>query len=294
MVGPADIARSVSKGPFAGVIRVVFVGFGAFALYHALNAVGYGWLMVPLAVLVSVGWAFFAMKNKQRGEKRRAQWDRWEEAVFDDVARPKAILEVRQELQQAQRLGKHLCNEAAHLAVILAELLDASERSEDACEVLGKIRLDELDATRQVVVRHARAVVQLAAGRLDDLSATLGAHVPPTEPDMDARMALLGRMLLVERGKIDEALDGLDSIAARVPNDETGLADDALVVRACALAASDREEEALGLLRGLGEPILGGLAKLGAPRVRGLASRALEALAKTTKESPVMEESAGA
>ncbi len=259
------------------VLRVAFVGFCAFALYHALTALGYGWLMVPMAVVLSAGWAFLAMKNKQRAERRQAQWDRWEEAVFEDGARAKAILEVRQELQRVQRLGKALRNEAAHLSVILAERLDASDRADEACEVLGKIRVSELDPTRAVVVRHARAVVQLAAGRLDDLSATLASHQPPTEPDMDARIALLGRMLLVERGEIDKALDGLDLIPARVANDESGLLDDALVVRACALAASEKESEALTLLRTLGEPMLEGLAKLGAPRVRALASRALVA-----------------
>ena len=272
--------RIVPKGPLAVVLRIAFVGACAFALYHALAAYGYGWLMVPLAVVVSAGWAFLAMKNKQRTERRRAQWDSWEEAVFDDEARSKAILEVRQALQQAQRLGKNLRNEVAHLSVILAELLDASDRSEEACDVLGKVRIDELDATRAVVVRHARAVVQLAAGRLDDLGATLSAHQPPTEPDMDARIELLRRMWMIERGEVEKALDGLDAIAARVPDDESGLVDDALVVRACALAAQGRDEEALTLIRSLGEPVLESLAKLGAPRVRALASQALTASSK--------------
>ena len=269
------LAGFVPKGPLAVVLRVAFVGFCAFALYHGLAAFGRGWLMVPMAVVASAGWAFLAMKNRQRTDRRQAQWDRWEQAVFEDAARPKAILEVRQELQRVQRLGKALRNEAAHLSVILAELLDSSDRAEEACEVLGKIRLNELDPTRAVVVRHAKAVVQLAAGRLDDLAATLASHQPPTEPDMDARIALLGRMLLVERGEIEKALDGLDLIAARVANDESGLVDDALVVRASALGASDNEPEALALLRTLGAPLLEGLAKLGAPRVRLLAARAL-------------------
>ena len=281
------LAGFVPKGPLAVVLRVAFVGFCAFALYHGLAAFGYGWLMVPMAVVASAGWAFLAMKNRQRTERRQAQWDRWEEAVFEDAARPKAILEVRQELQRVQRLGKALRNEAAHLSVILAELLDASDRAEEACEVLGKIRVNELDPTRAVVVRHAKAVVQLAAGRLDDFAATLASHQPPTEPDMDARIALLGRMLFVERGEVEKALDGLDLIAARVPNDESGLVDDALVVRACALGASDKEPEALTLLRTLGAPLLEGLAKLGAPRVRVLAARAL------ASNQPLSEEMSG-
>ena len=37
------------KGPLAAVLRVGFVSFGAFVLYHALGRYGYGWLMVPLA-----------------------------------------------------------------------------------------------------------------------------------------------------------------------------------------------------------------------------------------------------
>lgn len=269
------LGSGFGNGPGWVLLRVVFVAVLAWLLYHALAYFGYGWAMIPLALVVAALWAAESFRMRRKRAEREQAWDRWELAVLDDAARPAAIQEVREALRSATRLGPRLKVEQAHLTVILAELLDASGRPEDACEVLGRVKLDELDAARRGVVRHAKAVAQMSAGRFEEADATLRAHRAPTEADVDARMELLGRMLKLERGEAAEALEGLEDVLAKVPDDQTGLADDVLVVRAASLDALGRAPEALAALRTLDPIVLGSLAKLGAPRVRALAVRAL-------------------
>lgn len=264
-------ANGFGKGPMWVVLRIVFVAGVAFLLYHALAYFGYGWAMIPIA-LVAVG--LYAAESWRMGRQRRereASWDRWEAAVMDEDARPTAIQEAREALRRSFRLGPRLKIEQAHLSVILAELLDASGRPEEACDVLSRVKVDELDDARRGVVRHAKAVAQISAGRFEEAEATVRAHRPPTEPDVDARIELLSRMLKLERGEAKQALEGLDGILAKVPDDETGLADDVLVVRAACLAELGKKDEAHAELRKLDPAVLAGLAKLGAPRVRALA-----------------------
>lgn len=262
------------RGPMWVVLRIVFVGVIAWLLYHALAHFGYGWAMIPIAGVAVLLWAAESWRMGKQRKEREAAWDRWEAAVLDDEARPQAVQEVREELRKAYRLGPRLKVDQAHLSVILAELLDASGRAEEACEVLARVKVDELDDARRAVVRHAKAVAQISAGRFEEAEATVRAHRPPTEPDVDARMDLLARMLRLERGEAKEALEGLDGVLAKVPDDETGLGDDVLVVRAACLAALERKDEALAELRKLDKPVLVSLAKLGAPRVRELAKEA--------------------
>lgn len=271
----ARLGEGFGRGPLGIAIRIVLVGGTAWVLYHVLAHFGHGWAMVPIGGLAIVLWALESYRMRARRRAREAAWDRWEAAVLDDAARPLAITEVREALRSAQRLGSRLRVEQAHLSVILAELLDASGRPEEACDVLGRVKLDELDETRRAVVRHARAVAQISAGRLDEAEATIRAHRPPTEPDVDARIELLRRMLRIERGAPEEALDGLDEVLASVPGDETGLADDVVVVRAAALEASGNAARAIEAIGALDPAVLANLAKLGAPRVRALARRAV-------------------
>lgn len=264
-------ANGFGRGPMWVVLRIVFVAGVAFLLYHALAHFGYGWAMIPIA-LVAVGlWAAetWRMGNKRR--EREASWDRWEAAVMDEDARPTAIQEVREALRAAYRLGPRLKIDQAHLSVILAELLDASGRAEEACDVLGRVKVDELDDARRGVVRHAKAVAQISAGRFEEAEATVRAHRSSGEPDVDARIELLSRMLKLERGEAEAALEGLDAVLRKVPDDETGLADDVLVVRAACLDALGKKDEAHAELKKLDPRVLASLAKLGAPRVRALA-----------------------
>lgn len=268
-------ANGFGRGPMWVVLRIVFVAGIAFLLYHALAHFGYGWAMIPIA-LVAV--ALYAAESWRMGRQRRdreASWDRWEAAVMDDAARPTAIQEAREALRRSNRLGPRLKIEQAHLSVILAELLDAAGRADEACDVLARVKVDELDDARRGVVRHAKAVVQISAGRFEEAEATVRAHRPPTEPDVDARIELLSRMLKLERDEAQAALDGLDGILAKFPDDETGLADDVLVVRAACLDALGKKSEAHAEIRKLEPAVLASLAKLGAPRVRRLAREAI-------------------
>jgi hypothetical protein len=269
-----DLRALFGTGPVWIAVRIAVVAAIAWVLYHVLAYFGYGWVMVPLGIVVALLWALESWRMGQRRKERVAAWDRWEAAVLDDAARPTAIQEVREELRKAFRLGSRLRVDQAHLSVILAELLDASGRAEEACEVLARVPLDELDASRRAVVRHAKVVAQISAGRHDEAEATLRAHKPPTEPDLDARFELLGRMLRIEKGEAEAALEGLDGVLAKVPGDETGLADDVLVVRAVALEALEKGDEAVAEMRKLEPVVLASLAKVGAPRVRALAERA--------------------
>ena len=263
-------------GPLWVLLRIVFVAAVAWLLYHALAHFGYGWAMIPIALVAVALWAAESWRMRKQRREREAAWDRWEAAVLDDEARPVAIQEVREALRRSHRLGARLKVEQAHLSVILAELLDASDRAEEACEVLARVKIDELDDARRAVVRHTKAVVQISAGRFDEAEATIRAHRAPSEPDVDARIELLSRMLRLEKGEAEAAMDGLDSILAKVPGDETGLADDVLVVRAACLDALGKHEDARAELRKLEPPVLANLARLGAPRVRSLAKAASE------------------
>lgn len=273
-------------------VRIVVVAAIAWVLYHVLAHFGYGWAMVPVGIVVALLWALETWRMGKRRKEREASWDRWEAAVLDDASRPSAIQEVREELRKAFRLGSRLRIDQAHLSVILAELLDASGRAEEACEVLARVKLDELDDARRGVVRHAKAVAQISAGRHEEAEATLRAHKPPTEPDLDARFELLGRMLRIERGEAEAALEGLDGVLAKVPGDETGLADDVLVVRAACLEALGREGEAIDEMRKLEPAVLASLVKVGAPRVRALAARASEEPAPSPTSEPRSESTA--
>ncbi len=263
-------------GPVWVAARIAIVGAIAWVLYHVLAYFGYGWAMVPIAGVFALLWAAESWRMARKRREREASWDRWEAAVGDDSSRLAAIQEVREELRKAFRLGTRLRVDQAHLSVILAELLDANGRPEEACEVLARVKVDELDPARRGVVRHAKAVAQISAGRFEEAEATVRSHRGPTEPDLDARIELLGRMLKIERGEAEAALEGLDGVLAKVPGDETGLADDVLVVRAACLEALGKRDEALAEMRKLEPGVLAALAKLGAPRVRTLARAAME------------------
>jgi len=262
------------RGPLWVVLRIFFVGVAAWLLYHALAHFGYGWAMIPIAAVAVLLWAAESYRMGNQRKAREAAWDRWEAAVMDDEARPKAVQEVREELRKAYRLGPRLKVDQAHLSVILAELLDANGRADEACEVLARVKVDELDDARRGVVRHAKAVAQISAGRFEEAEATLRAHRPPTEPDVDARMELLRRMLRLEKGEAKEALEGLDGVLAKVPDDEKGLGDDVPVVRTGCRAARGKEDAAAAGRRKPGAAVRRTRAKLGAPRVRELAKEA--------------------
>lgn len=292
MEGLTSLLSGGFRSPVWVLLRIVFVAVVAWLLYHALAHFGYGWAMIPIA-LVAIGlWAAESWRMRKQRRDREAAWDRWEAAVLDDEARPAAIQEVREALRRANRLGTRLKVEQAHLSVILAELLDASDRAEEACEVLARVKIDDLDDARRAVVRHTKAVVQISAGRFDEAEATIRAHRPPSEPDVDARIELLSRMVKIEKGEAEAAMEGLDSILAKVPGDETGLADDVLVVRAACLEALGKKDEAIAELRKLEPPVLANLARLGAPRVRALAKAALPADAAPSEPSAEANETA--
>ncbi len=286
------LANGFGRGPFWTFVRVVAVALFAWLLYQGLAYFGHGAWMVPIALFVALLWAADVVRIRRERRRNEAEWDRWEAAVFDDARRPAAIQEAREALRSAARLGPRLRVRQAHLSVLLAELLDASGRAAEACDVLSRVKLDELDPARRGVVRHAKAVAQFSAERYDDAEATLRAHRPPSEPDIDARIELLRRMLLVERGEAEAALVGLDHVLDGVKDDDTGLLDDVRVVRAVCLEALGRDEDARAELEALDPELLAILARFGARRARALARRVARAPASEEASGTIPEESA--
>jgi hypothetical protein len=160
--------------------------------------------------------------------------------------------------------------------VVLAELLDASGKAQEGTRVLAKVDLDALTPSQAVAVRHAKVVTYLSAGLIDDAETALAVRAKDSgEPDMDARLDLLGAMIAIERGDPARALEIAADVEARMP-DDASLRAEVRVVRAAALDAKGEREPALEIMRTLDDATLDGLEKLGPERVRPLAAAARE------------------
>jgi hypothetical protein len=255
-------------------MRVIAVALFAALVYYGLDAFGYAWAMVPLVTLGFIAWLAETLRMRWQQRKREESWDRWEAAIGNDAARDGAIEEVREALAKSFRLGPRMRLDQAHLSVILAELLDAAGRPAEGARVLTRVKIEELGAGQAAVVRHAKAVAYLSAGDVENADLTLrvrGTRSP--EADVEARLDLLELMVAIEKGDPQRAIDSADAIAKSVPSDAT-LADDARVIEAAALDAQGKHDEAITKLKALPQDTLKALAKLGQPRVRGLAKEA--------------------
>lgn len=253
------------------VVRAAFMAIVAGVLYEVLDRQGLVSWFLPIVGIVFLLWFAEQARRVWVRRKKVADWDRWEAAIFEPSARNHAIAEVQRALARSKRFGARLRQEQAHLSVILAELLDASGRAPEGIRVLAQIDLDALSPSRAVVVRHAKTVLYLSAGLLDEAETVLATRAPESgEPDMDARLDLLGGMIALERGNPEVALEVADAVEKRLPNDES-LQAELRVLRAAGLDAKGEHDRALGILRTLDPDMLAVLAKLGPERVRPLA-----------------------
>ena len=258
--------------------RAAAVGLFAWILYQVLNHYELGWLFWPIAGAVFAFWLWETLRRRHTRRKNIEAWDRWDAAVLDPAARPGAIQEVRQRLAASQRLGPRLRKEQAHLSVVLAELLDASGKPEEAIRVLAKVNLDMLEPGQAAIVRHARVVAYLSAGLLDDAEVAIEARRGASgEPDIDARLDLLGAMIAVERGDLARAATKAADVEDDWKDEDEGLVVEARLVKAAAADAGGQREEALTHLEEISAETLEALVQVGAPRIRALAKAALEA-----------------
>jgi len=257
------------------VLRATFLAVIAWVLYQVLDRADRAWWFIPIAFGVALLFAAEHARQRWRRRKNEADWDRWEAAVVDPAARPRAIIEVRQALARSLRFGDRLRREQAHLSVILAELLDASGRPEEGARALAKVDLDALTPSQAVVVRHTKVATYLSAGLWDDAEAALAVRAKDSgEPDMDARLDLLGGMIAIERGRPEEALSIAESVAAKL--DDPSIRAETQVLRAAALDAKGERDEAVRALRTLDDATLASLETLGFARIRPVAAAARE------------------
>lgn len=259
------------------ILRATFMAVVAWLLYQVLDHYGYASAFLPIVLVVFFLWLGEQARRAYTRRKKESDWDRWEAAIVDPAARQRAITEVRAALASSQRFGPRLRQEQAHLSVILAELLDASGRADEGARVLAKVEIDALTPSQAVVVRHARVVTYLSAGRIDDAEAALALRAESSgEPDMDARLDLLGAMIAIERGDAARALEIATEVEKRMADDSSIVAE-ARVARAAALDAAGERDAALEAMRTLDAATLDSLAELGPERVRPLARDARSA-----------------
>ena len=256
------------------LLRVLAVAAGAFVLYYTLDYFEVAWAIWPVAGLFAlvVGGELFLQARRRK--KREDDWDRWERAVYDGSARPAAIRQVREQLATTRRLGGRLKLDVAHLSVILAELLDASGKPLDGARVLAQVPVEELDKTQAAVVRHAKIVCYLSAGDIENAESALSVRDKASGArDVDERLDLLGFMVAIEKGEAQAALEGAAKLETA---EDPDVILESVVVQAAAKDALGDRDGALALLDRIDEDTLRSLSVLGQPRIRPLASAALE------------------
>ena len=257
-------------------MRVFAVGLLAYFAMVGGNALGLPWLGWTLAGLLFLGYGALTLveMRKRAGLQREA---RWEQAIYDGKHRRQCIQEVTAARAKLDSNQVRRRPEFARLSILLAELLDAAGDCVGARAAIAEVPLSGLSKLDAGLVRHTRAVIQLRAG---DPVAALGAldnrdHTGDLE--LDQRLELLEAYAQIENGDPRPGLVRAEAMTQREHVDESVLTE-ARVVRAAALDALGRREEALVVLAALGRESLQPLSQLGQPRVRALASQILEGL----------------
>jgi hypothetical protein len=248
------------------VVRIFLVAVLAFGAYSYLAARGVGWLLLPIALAITLLLVVTEVLRLRARRKRAGLRDtQWEDALLDAEKRPAAIASLRVRLIKA---GDN--TDRARLRVALAELLDADGKSAEAGEVLADIDEGALPPVDGAVVRHARAEIALRRGDLEVAHAALeGRSVTCGDAELDVRLDLLSAQVEIERGGAEGALKVARRVGASAGKD-ADLARDAAIVEACALDGLERRAEALALLRPIDAELRPVIAALGSPRVRAL------------------------
>ncbi len=256
------------------VFRIFATAFLAYLAIQWSSARGMPWLGWTVAASLFVAWLAFALfqRKKQVRERREAAWER---AIYAPEQRPKAIAELKKALRALEPVKQRTRVEHARLSVLLAELLDAQGECQAAMEAVDRIGLTALPRLDAGLVRHTRAVTHLRASDAQGALKALEGRDLSGDLELDQRLGLLEAYAQIENGLIQQGLAHADLIASSPGVDPTVITE-ARVVRAAALDALGKQEEALVVLAALGREALRPLAELGHPRVRALARTVLD------------------
>lgn len=254
--------------------RIIVVALLASAAIAWGNAHGLGWIgwIVASGMLLGVLGARFLQAPFGRGAAREA---RWEAALYAAPKRGRAIQELRRALGRLEPVKQRTRSEHARLSILLAELLDAERRYDEACDVVDRLSLDALAPLEAALVRHTRAVTHLRNSDAKRALEALTGRPPSGDLELDQRLSLLETYARLELGEAAHALAFAGELE-HARGIEESVALEARVVRAAALDALGRREEALVTLTALGRDALEPLAELGQPRVRSLVKTVLE------------------
>jgi hypothetical protein len=255
--------------------RILVVALAAslvlgWARSRGFDRVGWAVATASLAALLALS----LLGSIRSARTRREQ--RWEAAFASPQRRPGAIRELRRALARSPRSERGR-GEHTRLSLLLAELLDAENQYAEATAVADAIALDSLSPVEAGLVRHTRAVTHLRGGQPNDALRALEGRAPSGDLELDQRLGLLETYARLELGDAHAALAHVAALEASDDLDES-VSLEARVVRAAALDALGRREEALITLAALGRESLTPLAELGQPRVRALAQQVLEGL----------------
>jgi hypothetical protein len=256
------------------IFRIVAVGFLAYLAIAWSSARGLPWVGWTIASSLFVAWLALTLFQRQKSLRARRE-ARWERAIYDADKRARALPELKRALKQLEPVRQKTRLEHARLSVLLAELLDAEGEHAAAMAAVDGIGLSALPRLDAGLVRHTRAVTHLRGGDATGALAALSQRDPSGDVELDQRLGLLEAYAHIELGQVQKGLAHADMVAASPGVDPTVITE-ARVVRAAALDALGKREEALVVLAALGRESLAPLADLGHPRVRALARVALD------------------
>jgi hypothetical protein len=258
------------------ISRVFVVALLASGAIMVCSARGMAWLGWTIAVgLLSA--LLGANLLGTRFWSREARELRWERALFLADRRPAAIAGVRRALRKLTPVKQRTRSEHTRLSVLLAELLDAHGQYDEAAGVVDALPLGALSPLEAALVRHTRAVTHLRASDAPGAMAALEGRAPCGDVELDQRLSLLEGYAKLELGDPPLALQRAAELE-NLPGVDESVSLEARVVRAAALDALGRKEEALVTLAALGRESLTPLADLGQPRVKALARTVLEGM----------------
>ncbi len=253
--------------------RILMVALIASLAITWASAHGLPWLGWTIALGVLAAYLVVSAWQPWRARARREA--RWEAALFKAGQRARAIAEVRRALARLEPVAPETRAEHTRLSVLLAELLDADRRYPEASAVVDALPLASLSALEAALVRHTRAVTHLRASDPEGALRALAGRATSGDQELDQRLELLENYAGLELGDVQRALTFAGELETSPATDESVVLE-ARVVRAAALDALGRREEALVALAALGRESLVPLADLGQPRVRALAALVLE------------------
>ncbi len=255
------------------VFVVALLASGAIMVCSARDMAWLGWT-------IAVGLLSAVLGSNLLGRRfwsREAREARWERALFRAEKRPQAIAGVRAALRKLTPVRQRTRGEHTRLSVLLAELLDAHGQYDEAAAVVDALPLSALSPLEVALVRHTRAVTHLRASDAPGAMRALDGRTPCGDLELDQRLTLLESYAKLELGDPPYALKRATELE-NTPGVDESVVLEARVVRAAALDALGRKEEALVALAALGRESLAPLADLGQPRVKALAQTVLEGM----------------